>query len=78
MDGVVRAHLHVNAQDGFAEVAKHIKAMIAKFEAELVLAPGVEAAVTFVASRISRVLVQFLAVNLWMDFKRDHENSPLR
>jgi len=37
---------------------------------------GVKTAVTLRTSRKGRVVAQFADVNFWMNFKRDHENSP--
>jgi hypothetical protein len=62
------ARFDANADNGFAEVAKIVEAMIAKFQAKLVLALGLEAAVAFIASGEFRALVQFANVECRMDF----------
>jgi hypothetical protein len=72
----VRAGLDVNADDRFAQMAKRVKAAVAQFQAELIFAPGAEAAMAFVASGVLRALMPFLDVNFGMDFKSDHDNSP--
>ena len=53
----MRANLHVDAQYRFTEIAQVLEAVVAKFEAKLILALGAEAAVALVASRITRALM---------------------
>jgi hypothetical protein len=74
----MRAGLHVNAEDGFAEMAKNIEAMVAEFEAELIFALGVEAAMAFVAGGKISAGGQFANVNFRMNFQSNHKNSPVR
>ena len=73
----MRAGLDANAEDGFAKVAEQIEAVIAEFQAELVFALSVKAAVAFVASGEGRVLYLFAKVHFRTDFERSHKTSPL-
>jgi len=74
----IRAHLYVNTHDRLAEVAGRVEAGIAQFQAKLVFAFRVEAAVTFITGRVIWTLLQFADMNFGMDFERDHFNSPRR
>ena len=72
----LRARADVDADDRFAVVLHGVEAVVAKRQGQLVFAFGVETAVTLRTSRKRRTVAQFANVNFWMNFKRDHENSP--
>lgn len=72
---MVRADLHVDADDWLADLAGVVKAGVAQSHAELVFTFCVEAAVAFVAGGVFRTTVLFAGVNFRMDFKRDHFDS---
>jgi hypothetical protein len=66
----------VDADDGFTVALHGVEAVLAKRQGKLVFALGVKTAMTLRTSRKGRVVAQFADVNFWMNFKRDHENSP--
>jgi hypothetical protein len=72
----LRARADVDADDGFTVALHGVEAVLAKRQGKLVFALGVKTAMTLRTSRKGRVVAQFADVNFWMNFKRDHENSP--
>lgn len=72
----MRAWAHVDADDRFAVVLHGVKAVLAQGQAQLVFALGVETPVTLRTGGKGWTLAQFANVNFWMNFERDHENSP--
>ena len=75
--GGCRSCLYVDTDDRLAERTQGFEAGIAEFEAELVFAFCVEGVVALVASRVWRTLPLFSYLNIWMDFERVHDFSPV-
>jgi hypothetical protein len=57
----------VNAERRFAGLAQRVEAAVAQFQAQLVIALGMEGAVAFMASCVGRALRLFSGVNPAMD-----------
>jgi hypothetical protein len=66
----------VRSDDGFAKLARGVKAGIAELQAQLVFALRVATPVAFMARGKSRARAQLANVNFGMNFQRDHQNSP--
>jgi S1-C subfamily serine protease len=64
----VGAGFDVDAEDGLAEVANHVKAGVAEFQTELIFAFRVERAVALVAGGKVRALALLAEMNFRMDF----------
>jgi hypothetical protein len=75
-DGAAAARLHVRSDDGFAKLARGLKAAIAELQAQLVFALRVETPLAVGARGKGRAHAQFANVNFGMNFQCDLENSP--
>jgi len=71
-----RVRADVDADDEFTMALHGVEAALAKRRRQLVFALGVKTAVTLRTSRKARAVAQFANVNFWMNFKRNHEDSP--
>jgi predicted alternative tryptophan synthase beta-subunit len=66
----------VHADDRFAKVPQHVKALVAQFQAQLVFTLRAETPVAFIASGKCRAFAQLLNLGFRMDFERNHCGSP--
>ena len=71
-----RVRADVDADDEFTMALHGVEAALAKRRRQLVFALGVKTAVTLRTSRKASAVAQFANVNFWMNFKRNHEDSP--
>lgn len=70
------ARLYVDGDNRNAPVLESVKTVVAQPQAQLIFALGVETPVTPGTSREGRALAQLANANFWMNFERNHEDSP--